>query len=201
MHANPLTTFARAELGLTWLAVRTSRTWASSRPGFREAIRRDIAESLGSTELSILALDALPVSQLADISVSHNANLGGYALAGKGEPIGFDVERLSRLSRRSSSFASVDGEELAAAPCAELLWPAKEAAFKAMGPALQPRLIRQIVIGTWSSRAEGIHSFRVLRHRDGSALCEVSGAACVIGDQVFALATRSTPRSGSCAGY
>lgn len=109
----------------------------------RLAIRRSIASALGG---DVLDLAKRPQVEGWFISVSHSGDVGGWVAART--PIGFDVERIARL--RPELIARVaTPAEIAAAPEPKWLWPAKEAAFKAMNP--QPATLPQIHVTSWNA--------------------------------------------------
>lgn len=135
-------------------------------PMDRLAIRRSITAALGG---DVLDLSRRPHVDGWFISVSHSGAHGGWVAART--PIGFDVERIERLRPELITRVATP-EEIAAAPDARWLWPAKEAVFKAMDP--QPGTMSQIPITGWS---EFTFTARVRR-----------GVVAVDADLVYALA-------------
>lgn len=114
-------------------------------PMDRLAIRRSITAALGG---DVLDLSRRPHVDGWYVSVSHSGDVGGWVASRT--PIGFDVERIARL--RPELIARVaTPDEIAAAPDPKWLWPAKEAAFKAMDP--QPETMPQIQITGWNGLA------------------------------------------------
>jgi len=149
------------QLNVPGLDLVLDTDWASSRPDHRSRLRRFLFERFDCDE-SMLDTDVLPRAANAEISVSHNRAIGGFASTAPGHRIGFDIELSGRLKAENVRRVCVSDEELARAPGPDLLWSAKEAAFKALGPGRQPAVFSVIEIGGWAKATEsGIHSCRV----------------------------------------
>lgn len=76
---------------------------------------------------NILNLDLLPQLKSVYISISHNSEFGGYVVSP--QPIGFDLELLTRIKKNIVERVCTN-EDILKCPRYEYLWGAKEACFK-----------------------------------------------------------------------
>jgi|GEM_PF-5050801 len=123
--------------------------WGSAQAGHREAIRQRLAQVVPDAKDSILRLDAPPNVSPLYASISHCRKLGGLVVSSV--PVGLDFEEAHRINpelvARISSL-----EEFSSFPESEMIWPAKEAAFKCLSHVgLQPAGISKVQIRYKSS--------------------------------------------------
>jgi hypothetical protein len=124
---------------------------------YRHEIRRGLLARLLASGHSVSALETASLLDLSRppriegwrISVSHCAEIGGFALARASQAdagLGFDVETESRV--RPALVARVSSpEELHKAPSPACLWVAKESLFKALDGAV--KLVSELTISSW----------------------------------------------------
>lgn len=155
-----------------------SRDWGARHAQFRSNIRASLAVSIGQE--SVRDLDQRPRTDGWSISVSHSPEFGGWLAVPKPTRVGFDCEDPRRVRLDAIARVSEPGE-LNAAPLPAALWCAKEAVFKALDD-LQPKVISEIVIGSWQRLPSDQYFFTVRSHAD------FEGYLCVEKDLVFAAA-------------
>ena len=107
---------------------------SSQEKNYRLAIRNKIIE-LHASEFSsedifnLQNLSAPPRLNKKFVSISHCQSLGGFVTSS--QPVGFDIEEITRIKPEVIQRISQD-VEIKSAPQLFYLWPAKEAAFKAL---------------------------------------------------------------------
>jgi hypothetical protein len=130
-----LITRSLGPIAMDW---RVSASWNAKIKNHRALIRQDIVNSLAVTDdliqKNLLNLKELPTAPGVDISVSHCPVLGGYAWAGGGYKIGFDIEQNHRV-RADHVLMVASQDELKMAQEPSNLWVIKESAFKAFSKA------------------------------------------------------------------
>lgn len=145
-------------LGLKHLEVHLRPSWGSQTPGFREEIHGDLKTLMGK---------AYP---LCDASISHCQTLGGFAFAqfdyDRLLQLGFDIEETERVSSQVARRVCQSADEFEQAPSAASLWTAKEAAFKALKGANQPKIVAQIVLTSWTQIDSQIETVEVANSAD-----------------------------------
>lgn len=146
---------------LKHLELRLNTEWRSGEALHRQKIREDLLTHTSDTK-DILDLQKPPHLKKGSASISHNSYHGGYAYTKDDETtLGFDLEMNHRF--QSALLLRVASEqEVQEAPSYAALWTAKEAAFKAMLKAAQPKTITEITLGRWLKVSEGIHTAHVL---------------------------------------
>lgn len=148
------------------LDIRTEIFFGSNNPGHRGLIRQDIVQNYKkdlsySEQQKILDLQHWPVSQKLFFSVSHCAELGGYAACS--EAIGFDIEDPVRLKPEIIKRVCTS-EEITAAHDFRILWTMKEAALKALHS--KDLLITDIqIIQIQSQNETGLSTYRAHSHK------------------------------------
>lgn len=144
-----------------FVEIRTE--WAAVHPGHRERLRARLAELLPAENADRLRdLSAPPLLREGFCSISHCTELGGLVVART--PVGLDLEALARI--RPALVAQVSSmEEFAAFPRPELLWPAKEAAFKCLTKTTDVRGVQDIELRGGTVDGE-VAEFFVLRAGD-----------------------------------
>jgi len=117
-------------------------------------------ESRGFKDIdSILDLTKRPIVLGVGLSISHCQSFGGYAVKFSGEPLGFDIEVSSRVSKKLVSRISSE-EEVAESPSFAHLWVAKEAFFKCLDSDRQKSLaFSSLRILDWTA-GEGFQIFQ-----------------------------------------
>lgn len=176
MQTDSLKTLIANHLGIDGFDLVLKRDFASVRQGHRLKIREHLRATLGCGP-EVLDLDSLPRAESAEISISHNRELGGYATAPRGTRIGFDIEVTGRVTEKNMRRVCVSDDELARAPGPDLLWAAKEAAFKSLNPGQQPVVFGEIEIGDWNEVGHETYLCRVLKVRGQGLSFNVRGLA------------------------
>lgn len=106
--------------------------WASTTENYREHIRQHIIlnHNLSTIEKeNILDLQQLPLSKNYFFSITHSSQLGGYVVSP--QPVGFDIENISRLTSETVKRVSSQSEwSMFESSDIRLLWPIKESLVK-----------------------------------------------------------------------
>ncbi len=115
--------------------LRLSEEWGADNKEARALLRQALSDL---TKEDHSDLSSPPRSDSFSISISHCAELGGFACVRRPRAIGFDVEIAERVKDTVASRISTP-EEKASAPSPALLWAAKEAVYKSLlGPGQPP---------------------------------------------------------------
>ncbi|MFP5518795.1 MAG: 4'-phosphopantetheinyl transferase superfamily protein [Bdellovibrionia bacterium] len=163
----PLLGTLQNELNLLDLRLFSSPQWGANNENYRQNIRSFLQNKLQSTEPIILDLEQpLTLFREQFISISHSPETGVVALAT--QPLGIDVESLTRITPKLVERIS-QPKELLTSPLPQVLWSAKEAAFKALVHFAQPQTMSQIEIGNWRNLDKNLFSYQVLNAADFSA--------------------------------
>lgn len=111
-----------------------SPKYCSLEKNYRLSIRNKIID-IHSSELSsedlfnLQNLNVPPRLKEKFVSISHCQTLGGFVVCS--QPVGFDIEEISRIKPEVIQRISQE-LEVQSAPQLSYLWPAKEASFKAL---------------------------------------------------------------------
>lgn len=135
----------------------------SQEKNYRLAIRNKIIE-LHISELSsedifnLQNLSAPPQLNEKFVSISHCQSLGGFIMSS--QPVGFDIEEITRIKPDVIQRISQD-VEIKSAPQLFYLWPAKEAAFKALSLHRKdkPTVASNLRIQSWKEIKSNFGSF------------------------------------------
>ncbi len=135
----------------------------SQEKNYRLAIRNKIIE-LHMSELNsedIFNLQNLSVPPRLNekfVSISHCQSLGGFVTSS--QPVGFDIEEIARIQPDVIQRISQD-TEIKLAPQLIYLWPAKEAAFKALSLQRKekPTVASDVRIQNWKEIKSNFGSF------------------------------------------
>ncbi|MBC7371482.1 MAG: 4'-phosphopantetheinyl transferase superfamily protein [Bdellovibrionaceae bacterium] len=157
----------------------TSPAWASGQFENRQKIRAAMDRQLGLQWLkdisyaeftSLKNLDKIPTFKKIHVSISHAADLGGFAISKS--PVGFDIEVIERVKdvivRRVSNEA-----EMINAPTPAHLWAAKEATYKALRSFAQPGVISELEIGAWNGGQFRLLNAEKFAAPEGVGICWV----------------------------
>lgn len=191
MQTDSLRSLIANQLEIDGLRLVLKPEFASNRPDHRLKIREHLIANLDCGP-DVLDLDSLPRAEHSTISISHNREVGGYVSAPRGIRVGFDVEVSGRVTEKNMRRVCVSDDELARAPGADLLWAAKEAAFKSLGPGQQPQVFSEIEIGDWSEIGLDTYLCRVLNVRGQRLPNTVRGLALRWKDEILASASQQT---------
>lgn len=141
---------------------RMSPDWAGSDLAHRLMIRQDIVAQLPgltpSEKTQLVDLNQRPQSERWSMSVSHTRSHGGWLALRQPMNVGFDMEMRSRVHGQLLGRMATP-EERALAPLPALLWPAKEAVFKAIPAACQPPVITAIELTAWVALGSDLYQF------------------------------------------
>jgi len=136
--------------------------WQASSENSRKLIRSDIVTTLPNLseqeKENILDLKKRPRSQYWHISISHTTNVGGWLAVPSTTQLGFDVELSERVRERVIERIARP-EEINLCPEPKLLWPAMEAAFKALLNEHQPTTITKLITANWVKLNEDAFQF------------------------------------------
>ena len=141
-------------LGVPGLELYLLETWSSASPNHRSLVREALRATTGG-DTSVLDLDRIPVLPQHSVSISHCKAVGGFVIGPKSAVIGFDVEVNNRLTGMKLSLVAHDSTELSEAPSLQAFWCIKEAAFKCLRGANQPRGLKDLRVGNWQFAASG----------------------------------------------
>lgn len=138
--------------------------WGSTQPNYRTEIRNYLSEYFSShfTRQQLAQLPDLnhrPEATTGFFSISHAQQWGGlsYSL----QRHGLDIENKKRISQQILRRTSTE-KELTYAPQPELLWVAKESAFKALSHQDPNLMITGIECTDWDSHNENkLWTFRI----------------------------------------
>lgn len=151
---------------------RGSELWSARHPGSRAAIRESIKSTFngwsGDDIETVLDLEHPPRPFARSVSVSHTHDFGGWLAITRPAQIGWDIELKTRIKDHIIERVCAK-DELSSVPLKPLLWPAKEAFFKALEDE-QPEVIHQVTITDWKALIPGVWSFRGLGPRNGEGL-------------------------------
>lgn len=140
------------------MSLNLRHEWGSENADHRRAIREALLSQFGSDfGPEVLDLSVIPQTKNGFISIAHTRGLGGY-IHDKNW-IGLDVELNERVTPETAA-RSASMEEFAAAPDAASLWCAKEAIFKCLRYAIQPKTIFELRV-KWISE----NSFYLENHQ------------------------------------
>ena len=142
--------------------------WGSTYPEHRELIRND--------------LKYLFEEKGINTSISHCPQLG--VVAASRQPIGVDVEVVSRVQKNVAARISTP-EELSAAPDFAALWCAKEACFKALKTYQQPSVISKVSIGDWQKIDSHFDIFQCVNAGDFNSPANHKGIILKLQDLCF----------------
>ncbi len=135
----------------------------SQEKNYRIAIRNKIIE-LNSAELTsedifnLQNLNVPPRLNKKFVSISHCQSLGGFVTSS--QPVGFDIEEIARIKPEVIQRTSQE-VEIKSAPQLYYLWPAKEAAFKALSlyRKEKPTVASDLRIQNWKQIQSNFGSF------------------------------------------
>lgn len=151
---------------------RGSELWSARHQGSRGAIRESIKSAFSDWSRddseTLLDLEHPPRPFKRSVSVSHTHDFGGWMAITRPAQIGWDIELKARIKDQVIERVCAK-DELKYAPLKSLLWPAKEAFFKALEDE-QPEVINQVTITDWKALTPGLWSFRGLGPRNGEGL-------------------------------
>ncbi len=136
--------------------------WGAQEPGYRDLIRKSLAEVLKPEEND---LSKPPRSSKWSISISHAKHFGGWVAVPLPHRVGFDVEEDRRITPAIIERMST-AQEIADCPNPSFLWCAKEAYFKSLAQD-QPQAITQLNISGWVQLEPGLYSFTANPHKPG----------------------------------
>ena len=135
----------------------------SQEKNYRETIRNKIIElhmSKFSSEdiFNLQNLSVPPRLNEKFVSISHCQSLGGFVTSS--QPVGFDIEEIARIQPDVIQRISQDAE-IKSAPQLIYLWPAKEAAFKALSlhRKEKPTVTSDVRIQNWKEIKSNFGSF------------------------------------------
>lgn len=137
----------------------------------RLLVRQLLTASLRSRQLEAPE-DLLDVSNACahpslNISISHTTDASLFGWVNSPSRLGVDVEERSRLKVRTVTRVC-SKDELSLAPDPLLLWPAKEAAFKAVSPLAT--VLSHIEIHSWAPLDKERWSFQARTAQKGEVL-------------------------------
>jgi hypothetical protein len=141
-------------LGVSGLHFDVRAEWASTVVDYRRLIRQGLRHKLhklGFDHPEMEDLNSLPHTDNWEISISHSREGGGFVLAPRGVSVGLDIERVARVHTHLVARIS-SREELVEAPSTSSLWVAKEAGFKMLRGARQPRDLDEVEVGHWTCK-------------------------------------------------
>jgi 4'-phosphopantetheinyl transferase len=133
------------------LEVELRESWSSKSPDHRTLIRQALHARLAAANdtSDLLDLSLRPQHPMHSISIAHCPEAGGFAISDRSTWLGFDIESAGRIQEKAVLRIS-SAEELSRAPSPAHLWVAKESCFKALPAHLQPKVISEVVISSWS---------------------------------------------------
>lgn len=142
----------------------------------RELLRELLSAHGHASPEELLELERRPYHPELHINISHckDAGLIGWAL--KPLKIGVDVEQVERIQTHLIRRVSLPGE-ISEAPRPELLWSAKEAAFKSRSDAVE--VISSVEIFDWHALGDQTWSFKARVAQDKNTVLG-AGEICLI---------------------
>lgn len=146
-------------------------TLGSDTENYRLLLRERIADSLklsGQPEAeNILNLEKRITHPTLNLSLSHSHAASCVGWIPKPHSIGVDIEATDRITKPVVERVSTSAE-LAACPDFKLLWPAKEAVFKAISPAVE--VVSEIELFDWQKIEKGEYFFSARLAKSGKTL-------------------------------
>lgn len=155
-------------------------TIGSTTPNYRLTLRAKIADALKAANLAeaenVTHLEARLTHPTLDISLSHTEDASVFGWIAKPHKIGVDIECTDRLTTPLIERISTENERLGC-PDIRFLWPAKEAAFKALSPMC--KVISEIETHSWKKINDSEYMFFTrLTHSDQTI--DGTGLVCLI---------------------
>ena len=210
MQSDSINTLASKYLELEGFDIVLKKDWASTKDTSRADLRQYIFDNI-SSEPSILDLSHTPVLKDFNLSISHNKEMGGFAIISQSAPkssikafsLGFDIEINSRAKPDLVSRVSVCKQEFDSAPSPCALWTAKEAAFKCLSGELQPAGVADIEIGNWRCVEKGVFLCEII-HVSNQSIPNNSGLVVSDSKQstaIFVLKSKNMQTEGTCVGF
>lgn len=139
--------------------------WGSANPNHRQEIRSYLSTSSFSSHFNrqqlaqLPDLNSRPEASNGFFSISHCQNWGGFSYSQ--ERHGLDIESKKRISNQIVRRTSTD-KELTYAHQPELLWVAKESAFKALSHQTKNLVLPDLECIDWDSHNENtLWTFRI----------------------------------------
>jgi hypothetical protein len=165
---------------ISQVSLHTWTTLGSRDDNYRLKLREKLKSSLADNNLpeatNILDLNARIEHPTVSISISHSQEGSCYAWIQQPHKIGVDIELSGRITpeivRRVSTPQEIEG-----CPDYKLLWPAKEAAFKALSPACE--VVSEIDTFNWQQITEWEYFYSV-RVAQSDKTIDGSGLVCLI---------------------
>ncbi len=165
------------------LAQVSTHAWTtigSKTDNYRHLLRQKIANILkrsGQPEAEdILNLQKHLSHPTLNMSLSHSRDASCVAWIPKPYSIGVDIEATERITKDIVQRVS-SAQEVQSCPDFKLLWPAKEAVFKAISPAVQ--VVSEIEIFNWQEIQKEEYFFSARLSQSGKTL-DGSGLVCLI---------------------
>ena len=152
----------RLQMQIDLLELNLCTEFGAKQSNYRQLIRDDIlrkylSEFTPKEIQTIQDLDSFPKTEKIFLSISHNQELGGYSVTTVKH--GFDIELKSRISTSIVQRVSTENE-FSNSPDLKFIWCAKEAAFKALSPAVS--VVSDFEVVDWQSQNEtGLWSYRI----------------------------------------
>jgi phosphopantetheinyl transferase (holo-ACP synthase) len=120
----------------------------------------------GKASINLMNLSEPPTAPGWSISISHCPQAGGFCLVSHPAKVGFDIERLSRVTESIAKRIAYSADELKSAPSPAHLWIAKEAVFKSfLTPNIgaiqlrRPTTLSEIEIRDWNQGSANSWTF------------------------------------------
>ncbi len=168
-----------AEL-LSQVSLHTWTTLGSRDENYRLKLREKIKSSLKEKHLpeahNILDLNTHIKHPTLSISLSHSLEGSCYAWIQQPHRIGVDIELSDRITSDIVRRVSTP-EEIQGCPDYKLLWPAKEASFKALSPACN--VVSEIDTFNWQQITEWEYFYSV-RVAQSDKTIDGSGLVCLV---------------------